>query len=426
MEESFLHFIWKFQQLNSRELQSQTGAKITILDPGFKNQDAGPDFKNAKIKIGEILWNGNVEIHVNAADWYRHNHQVDDAYDNVILHVVWKNDDVIKRKDQTIIPALELKNIVDEKLILNHDRFFESRNEILCKRYLNKTKPITIHNMMDKVLAERLEQKSNLIFKEIAFTDNDWEEISWRIFCKNFGFKTNADSFYDLGKSTPFKLLKKESDSLQNIEAILFGQAGFLEDDYSDDYFSSLKKEYFFRQKKYSLERRIDKHQWKFLRLRPANFPTIRIAQLAALVVNNINLFSTLVNFSSLKDLKENLQSFQSEYWQNHYNFGIKAKSKVGKLGQSSIENILINTVAPILFAYGIHKDNEEYKEKALELLTSVKPEINATTKKFMESGMDIINAFDSQAVLELFNQYCLRKRCLNCAIGVELIRSGR
>ena len=425
MQESLLHFIWKFQQLNSRTLQSDSGAKITVLHPGYKNQDAGPDFKNARIKIDQIVWNGHVEIHVNAADWHRHKHQHDDAYDNVILHVVWKNDAIVRRKDQTVIPALELMNIVDQQLILKHDRFFESGNEILCNRYLNTTKAITIHNMLDKVLAERLERKSKLVFKEIAFTDNDWEEISWRMLCKNFGFKTNAEPCYDLGRSTPFKLLKKESDSLQTIEAILFGQAGFLEEDLTDDYFEQLKKEYVFRKKKYELGRRLDKHQWKFLRLRPGNFPTIRIAQLAAMIGGNPNLFSSLINFNSIAELRATLHASQSSYWQEHYNFGIKAGAKVGRLGQSSIDNILINTVAPILFAYGIHRDNEDFRERAIEVLTSVKAEVNAKTKKWIASGMDINNAFDSQAVLELFNQYCLRKKCLSCNIGAELIRSS-
>jgi hypothetical protein len=243
--------------------------------------------------------------------------------------------------------------------------------------------------------------------------------------CKNFGFKTNADTFYDLGKSTPFKLLKKESDDLQNVEAILYGQAGFLEEEINDGYFQKLKKEYTFRNNKYGLNRRIDKHQWKFLRLRPANFPTIRIAQLASLIVNNPNLFSLMVNFTSMRDLRKSLQFMQSSFWQEHYNFSTKSSARIGSLGKSSIDNILINTVAPILFAYGIHKDNEEYKERSIEVLTSVKAEVNATIKKWIESGLDVKNAFDSQAVLELFNQYCLRKKCLSCNIGSELIRSG-
>jgi hypothetical protein len=426
MEDSFLHFVWKFQQFNNRTLQSETGLKVTILDLGYQNRDAGPDFKNVRIKIGEIVWNGNVKIHVHAADWQRHSHQEDDAYDNVILHVVWKNESIVRRKEQTVIPVLELKDIVDQKLILNHNKFFESANEILCNRYLDKVKPITIHNMMDKVLAERLQAKLNLIFKEIALTDNDWEEISWRILCKIFGFKTNAEVFYDLGKSTPFKLLKKESDTVQNIEAILIGQAGFFEEDIADGYFQQLKKEYLFKKKKYDLDRRIDKHQWKFLRLRPANFPTIRIAQVSSIIGGNPNLFSTLIHFNSFQELRKNPESLQSSYWRGHYNFGKQATSTVGKLGRSSIDNILVNTVPPILFAYGIHKDQEEYTDRAVEVLTCVKTEINATTKKWVAFGMVIKNAFDSQASLHLYNQYCLTKRCLNCNIGAELIRSGQ
>lgn len=422
MDESFLHFIWKFQHFASRNLKTESGLKIIVLQPGFKNADAGPDFKNAKIKIGDIVWNGNVEIHINAKDWYRHNHQNDDAYDNVVLHVVWKNDGQVHRKDKTIIPTLGLKNIVDEKLLLNYRKVFAQGSEILCNRFFRNVKDITILSMKDKALAQRLEEKSQIIFREIALTDNDWEEISWRLLCKNFGFKTNANSFYELAKSVPFKILKKESYSLRTIEALLFGQAGFLEEDFKDTYYLELKNEYKFKQKKYSLERRIDKHQWKFLRLRPANFPTIRIAQLSTLAASNNSLFSFFMNYSSIKELKKGLVSRQSNYWQQHYNFGEQSKTKIGNLGQLSVDNILINTIVPLQFAYGFHKDLEELKEKALELLTSIKPEKNSITKKWEELGMEIKTAFDSQAMIELYNQYCLKKRCLNCSIGVDLL----
>lgn len=425
MEESFLHFIWKFQKLDSRDLKTDAGKEITVLHPGFKNKDAGPDFSNAKIKIGEITWNGNVEIHVNAKDWHRHNHQHDKAYDNVILHVVWKNDTSVLREDKTIIPTFELKNVVDENLLLNYRQFFESGDEILCSRLMNKIKPITIFSMLDKTLAERMETKSEKIFRDIAFTGNDWEEISWRMLCTNFGFKTNAFPFAELAKSIPLKILKKESENLQSIEAILFGQAGFLEVELEDPYFISLKREYTFKTKKYALERRLDKHQWKFLRMRPANFPTIRIAQVAALVSRQSNLFSLFTNFNSVADLKKQLKVVQSDYWRRHYNFGSVSQTETGKLGISSVDNILINTVAPILFAYGIHKDQIELKEKSMEVLASVKPEVNSITKKWMAVGNELKSAFDSQAVIEIFNEYCLKKRCLNCSIGMDLI-SGK
>jgi len=425
MDESFLHFIWKFQQLASRELKTESGLKIILLQPGFKNTDAGPDFKNATIKIGDIVWNGNVEIHMTVKDWYRHNHQNDDAYDHVVLHVVWKNDGQVHRKDKTIIPTLELKNIVDEKLLLNYRKLFTQGNEILCNRFFSHVKDITILSMKDKALAQRLEEKSQIIFREIALTDHDWEEISWRLLSKIFGFKTNANSFYELAKSIPFKILKKESCNVMTIEALLFRQGGFLEEDSKDTYFLELKNEYRFKQKKYSLERRIDKHQWKFLRLRPANFPTIRIAQLSTLVASNNSLVSLFINYPSIRELKRGLEPSQSNYWRQHYNFGKPSKTKISRLGKLSVDNILINTIVPLQFAYGLYKDLGELKEKALELLASIKPEKNSITKTWADLGMEIKTAFDSQALIELYNQYCLNKRCLNCSIGVDLLSTS-
>ena len=423
MEEAFLHFIWNFQQFRSRDLRTVSGQAILVLHPGQKNDDAGPDFKNAKIKIGEIIWNGNVEIHVNAKNWNRHHHQNDEAYDSVILHVVWKNDTIISRKDDTVIPAFELKNIVDEQLIHSYHQLMEPGNDILCARFLDKIKPVIIYSMLDKVIAQRFSSRSENIFREIGLTGNDWEEISWRMMCRNFGFKTNAFPFYELGKSVPLKVVKKESQNLKTIEALLFGQAGFLEDEIEGAYFLSLKKEYNFLQKKYSLERRLNRHQWKFLRLRPANFPTIRIAQLATLVTSQKNLFSLLIDFESISGLKNSLSVVQSDYWQNHYNFESKTDIEIGKLGISSVENLLINTVAPLMFAYGMHKDQEELKEKSMELLASIKPESNSITRKWKASGLTVQSAFDSQASIELYNQFCIKKRCLDCAIGAEIIR---
>ncbi len=422
MEESFLHFIWSFQHFNTRILNTDSGTGIVVINPGFKNTDAGPDFKNAKVKIGEIIWNGNVEIHIHSADWARHNHHIDDAYDNVILHVVWKNDAVVRRKDDTIIPVLELKNIVDEELILNYRQLFRPGNEILCEKFIDNVKPITLLSMMDKVLVERLEHKSEAIFREIALTGNDWEEITWRKLCQNFGFKTNAHPFLELGKSLPLNILKKQAHNLKSIEALLFGQAGFLEESVEDDYFEELVREYDFLKRKYDLNRRIDKHQWKFLRLRPANFPTIRIAQLAAIVANHSNLFSLFTDYDNISDLKKALGTRQSAYWIKHYNFCSESKTELGRLGISSIENILINTAAPILFANGIHKDNEADKEKALMVLSSVKAESNRITKNWKSLGISMKSAFDSQAAIELYNNYCLKKKCLHCNVGAEII----
>ncbi len=425
MEEEFLHFIWRFQQFNSRSLHTDSGQKITVLHPGVKNKDAGPDFKNAKIKIDDIVWNGNVEIHINAKDWYHHNHQNDAAYDNVILHVVWKNDASIQRSDNTVIPTCEVKNLVDNHLIFNYKKLTEPNHDILCREFIGKIRPITIYSMQEKALAQRLEARAEVIFREITLTNNDWEEIAWRMLCKNFGFKTNAHPFEELGKSMPLKILKKEAQRLKIIEALLFGQAGFLEEEVDEGYFMELKQEYRFRKKKYSLERRLDKHQWKFLRLRPANFPTVRIAQLAALITSQKNIFSFFIDTKSVRELRKGLTITQSDYWRNHYNFGLVSKNQLGQFGLSSMDNIIINTAVPLLFAYGIYKDQEELKETALKLLTSVKPEINSATKKWISLGMEVQSSFDSQAFIELFNQFCKKKRCLNCSIGAEIIKAG-
>ncbi len=422
MEESLLHFIWRFQHFKSRKLTATDGSEVSVLHPGVGNPHAGPDFAQAKIRIGDIVWNGHVEIHIRASDWNRHGHQHDEAYDNVILHVVWENDENVMRRDGTTIPALELKGIVDDKVIDNYHNLMRPEDEVLCGRFLQSVKRITIYNMLDRALTERLKKKSDRIFREIALAGNDWEEIAWRMLCRNFGFKTNAEPFYELGKSLPVKILKKEAHVPLAVAALLFGQAGFLDEDREGEYFLVLKKEYGFKKKKYRLEKRLEKHQWKFLRLRPPNFPTIRLAQLAALIASHPNLFSFFIHWEKAKDLLDGLATKQSAYWQKHYNFSLKANKPLGSLGKASRENILINTAAPLLFAYGMHKDDEELKEKAVRLLTAVKAEQNHLTRKWTAAGWQIRSAFDSQAVIELFTEYCGRKRCLSCAIGAEII----
>ena len=423
MEEAFVHFIWKYQQFEHSSMRTVDGLDISVFEQGYKNTDAGPDFKNAKIKIGEITWNGSVEIHVMASDWRRHNHQHDPEYENVVLHVVWKNDEIAHRKDGTTIPTVELNELVDEKLLHRYRQLLIPESDILCQNHLAGISILTKYSMMDNALARRLEAKSNMIFRDIALTNHDWEEIAWRSLARNFGFKTNSATFRDLAKSLPLKILKKEADNLQLVEALLFGQAGFLDNDPVDEYQEALKHEYEFKVRKYGLEKRLSRHQWKFLRLRPANFPTVRIAQLAKLVSKQPNIFSLFVDHSSPRQLIKDLATEQSDYWLRHYDFGKNAKSKIGQLGRNSIENILVNTVAPLLFAYGIHKDNEELKEKATSLLGELKAENNSIIARWRSAGFEVKSAFDSQALIEQFNEYCKKKQCLKCQVGADIIR---
>lgn len=424
MEEAFLHFIWKFQQFDHSVLNTADGHPIDIFNPGFKNSDAGPDFKNAKIRIGEIVWNGNVEIHVNAADWRRHNHQKDPAYDNVILHVVWKNDEVVSRNDGTSLPALELEGLVSDVLIFRYRELLTPLEEILCRRYLPQVKPVTRYQMLDGALARRLEKRAQKIFREVGLTDQDWEEIAWRTIARNFGFKTNADAFTQLARSLPLKILKKEAHNQLTIEALMFGQAGFLEETPADEYQAKLAEEYVFKAGKYNLDRRLSRHQWKFLRLRPANFATVRIAQLASFIACHPNLFSLFVDHSTPKSLFRQIEIEQSSYWTKHYDFAKAAKSDIGSLGKSSIENIVINTVVPLLFSYGVHSDDEAMKEKAIRVLGEVKPEKNSIISRWVNAGMEVKSAFDTQALIDQYNSFCLKKQCLSCPVGAEIIRT--
>ena len=278
--------------------------------------------------------------------------------------------------------------------------------------------------MLEKALAERLEQKSELVFKELGFTGGDWEEVAWRLLCKNFGFKTNAHPFYELGRSVPFNIIKKESYDQMVVEAILFGQAGFLAGETDDAYFKELKGQYEFKRSKYGLDQRLEEHHWKFLRLRPANFPTIRISQLASLSTKNPNLFAALVDESTIKELRKQFECEQADYWRKHHHFGKQSKSSIGRFGKNSIENILINTAAPLIFAYGIHKDNEEYKERAVDLLASLPAERNSIINEWANYGKSPTSAFESQGQLGLFQLYCTEKKCLNCSVGIELLNA--
>ncbi len=422
MEEAFLHFIWKFQHFSTPSLATDDGQEVTIFHPGLRNSDAGPDFLNARIKIGDITWNGHVEIHVLAADWSRHGHHQDKAYDNVILHVVWENDAPANRSDGNRIPTLVLKDLLLPHLYLNYKKLLEPGDEILCRNFIGNVKPLTIINMCDRAVAGRLQDRAEAILRELFLAEGDWEEVAWRFLCRAFGFRTNADAFFDLGKSLPFKILKKECQNPMTIEALIFGQAGFLDAEPIDKYQEALKAEYDFKTKKYNLEKRLHSFRWKFLRLRPANFPTVRISQLAAIISKRPTLFSFLTDYQDSSNLRIALSIRQSTYWMEHYQFGEKTSHPIGGLGKNSIDNILMNVAAPLLFAWGIHRDDDASKEKALQLLGDLPAESNNIIAKWNSLGIRFKSAYDSQAFLELYKEYCLRKGCLQCSIGMEII----
>lgn len=426
MNEAFLHYIWQFQYFDKTNLSTTSGEPITILLPGFKNTNAGPDFLNSKIKIDDVVWIGHVEIHINSSEWIDHRHHLDASYENVILHVVWKENQFILQKDQSKLPTLELKGRISEDLLIRYRRLINQPDSIPCAHHLPRIPAIKKFSMIEKTLVERLESKSVLIHELLKNNENDWEQTAFHVLCKNFGFKINSPAFERLAEITPHKHLLKHNQVVQ-VEALLFGQAGFLDDQKNDSYFTLLKREYDILGRKFSLrENRMNRSQWKFLRLRPANFPTIRIAQLAALIATQKNIFSKIVDATSYKDLMTMFSVTQSDYWQNHYRFDYPADDKIAGLGESSVHNILINSVIPLLVAYGKARDEQAFVDRAIGFSQQIPPEENAIITRWKKQDIRAASAADSQGLLELFNNYCTKKRCLDCNIGFSILMASK
>lgn len=424
MREALLHYIWQFQYFSIHNLSTSEGERIHIYHQGFRNQHAGPDFSNARIRIGEIEWIGNVEIHINSSGWLDHKHDKDPAYENVILHVVWKEDKPIGRIDQSKVPTLELHQRVDLSLMDRYNRLMLNPETIPCSASVSKINSITRISMMEKALLSRLESKSGQIYKILESNNNDWEETCYQLLCKNFGFKVNGDAFYNLALTLPYKFIMKHADNQLQIEALIFGQAGLLDEDHEDTYLKLLQREYKLLSNKFGIrEKKLNKVQLRFLRLRPANFPTIRLAQLACLLFREQNIFSKFINIESYKDLFKLLKTTQSEYWLHHYLFNRYIEDKIPGLGKMSIDNIIINTVVPLMVAYGRSRDEQHVVDKAVMILQRTESENNIVIKGWRSLGFRSTSAFDSQGLLEMHNNYCLRRKCLDCTIGASLIR---
>lgn len=424
MNESFIHYLWQFQYFDKKDLKTTAGERLTILKPGILNSNAGPDFSDVKIKAGEIDWAGCVEIHIQSSGWYEHKHNHDRAYENVVLHVVWEENKPVYREDGTRIPTLQLKERVDPDLIKSYQKLISNRSSIPCEKSFSQVEEIVKHSMIDKALMRRLEAKSKQINSILEQNTGDWEETTYQLLASSFGFKINKEPFAQLAKSLPYKVIQKHRDKLIQVEALLFGQAGFLVAKSKDEYLTSLFNEYQFLGKKYDLiDFQLHPTQWKFLRLRPANFPTIRIAQLAALLAANKNIFSTLLELKDYKSLVRFFEIQPSGYWQHHYRFGKKSKARVPDFGDSSRDIIIINTVVPLLVAYGQSRDDWSLVERAVTIMQSLPTEKNRITRLWNELGYASKTAFDSQGLIELYNNYCQRRECLNCAIGSAILK---
>ena len=412
------------QYFNKRELLTTDGERIEIFNPGILNTDAGPDFLNARVKIGPIAWVGSVEIHLHSSGWVDHHHDQDRSYDNVILHVVWQHDKVIARNDKTPLPTLELRNRVDEALINTYRRLINSSFSIPCQRSLPGVDHLTKLSMLEKALMQRLERKAEEVQTLYKQNRNNWEETFYQLLARNFGFKINAEPFFQLARLLPLKLLLKQADKQEQVEAMLFGQAGFLDASKGDDYYLKLRREHRLLAQKYSLQQnKMSKAQWRFLRLRPANFPSLRLAQLGSILHHRQNIFSAVLECEDVKSLIQLFTVPPSSYWLSHYQFTKKAKSAEHELGRSSIENIIINTVVPVWAAYGKLSDEQSYVDRAVQVLQQLPEEENKITRSWKNIGMTTQTAFDSQALIELYNSFCQKKSCLNCAIGASLMR---
>lgn len=424
MTEEFLHHVWKFRLFDQIDLKTIQGESIEIEKTGSHNFDSGPDFFNAKVKIADTLWAGNVEIHTQASDWLKHDHQSDEAYQNVILHVVYQSDKVIKRSSGEVIPVLELKDRIPLALLNKYKYFKSSKDSIACALQLKEVSQITIHATIDRLLLERLERKSIAILNSLALNHNNWEETFYQQIARNFGFKVNAEPFELLAKSLPSLVLAKHKNSLLQIEALLFGQAGMLETHMNDKYSLSLQNEYVFLKNKFKLTP-IDEHLWKYMRLRPVNFPSVRIAQFAQLVYHSSHLFSKIIEAERIEELKQYFQVAVSPYWDEHYQFGVSSVKRKKQLGLDSINTILINTVIPFLFIYGKQKKDDKYVDKALFFLEQLDGDKNSIIDRWNDLGLPVKNAYSTQALLQLKNEYCYFKKCLNCNIGNYLIKKS-
>ena len=421
MQERILHTIWQYSLYNTADLKTTDGEPVTIVHTGRYNTNAGPDFLEAKIKVGETTLAGHVEIHVNSSDWLKHGHQNDDAYKNVILHVVYENDatDVPEHT-----PVLCIADYIKDGVLQQYEYLSYAKTNLPCAKHLADVKDIVKYSWLTRLLAERWEEKLSGWKEDLDASAGDWSSLLYWRLAANFGFKVNAEAFLMLAKSLPLKVLAKHRENLLQVEALLFGQAGMLGDDMEGVYPNALKTEYEYLKKKYQLTP-IAAHSWKFMRMRPANFPTIRIAQFAALIHQSVHLFATIIEKSSTKEILPLFEVVASDYWKSHYRFGEPSgKDQVKKLGKSSIQNIIINTVAPIKFLYAKHQGTDAQQEVALKLLDELPSEKNHIIDIWDEHNWSPQNASQSQAQIQLYNNYCRHKKCLDCAIGVSIVKS--
>ena len=418
--EQLLHYVWKHKIFPLKELKTTTGQQVEVIDTGLANTDAGPDFFNAKLKLDGVLWIGNIEIHERSSDWFKHGHHADTGYNSVILHIASEIDTEISRSNGERIPQIQL--ICPEAVRTNYKELLETDSYPPCYRIIPSLPPFTAHSWMTALQMERFEQKATLLNERLKRCQGNWEDAFFITLARNFGFGLNGDAFETWAHQLPFRAVDKHRNDLFQIEAIFFGQAGILEDSDGDGYYLRLKKEYTYLQHKFGLIP-MDASLWRFLRLRPANFPHIRIAQLACLYHRAYGLLSRIMETETLQGVRDILKGGTSEYWLTHYTFGGSSPSRQKSLSNTSLDLLIINTVVTFLYAYGLHKGNPVLCARAGSFLEELKAENNYITRMWEQCGMKASNAADSQALIQLKKEYCDKKKCLYCRIGYEYLK---
>ena len=422
MKEKLLHFIWKYQYFNKSCLETLRGEPLEIRFPGNYNLNQGADFSEAIIKIGSIILAGNIELHVKSSDWQKHHHSSDDNYSNIVLHVVWEADMEISDRFSNPIPSLELQTLVPKLLIKRYEQLMEDTATIHCVKYLPVINELGWTKWKETLAVERLLEKSARVVELFRASNNHWEEVFWWLLASGFGIKVNTELFEDVARSLPVSLLARHKNQLHQLEALLLGQANLLETDFEESYPVLLQKEYRFLQKKYKL-RKIS-NSAHFLRMRPANFPTIRLAQLAMLIYQSKHLFATIKSLENIKEVKNLFDITCNDYWHYHYIPGEITSYKPKHIGAQMIDSVIINSVVPVLFAFGMVNGDETVKAKALGWLTELRPESNSIITGWKKAGITCKNAMESQALLQLQQHFCNQKKCLQCSVGNKLLRA--
>ncbi len=421
LNEELLYHVWKFRLYWKQELFSTCKEKLLIRDPGERNRDAGPDFFNAGIRIGKTLWAGNVEIHTRSSDWLAHGHMNDPNYDNVILHVVYEHDKEVYKSNGERVLTLELKGSVPDEIISRYDGLKFSTSPVPCHNKLEFISPVIYSSWVERLVVERFEKRTAFIRLILGNNSSDWESCFYQVLARAFGFRVNAEPFEILGRILPVKMLHRKKESLLTLESLLFGQSGLLEAHYTDEYVRELQNEFALYRKKYDLTP-MDPANWKFMRLRPRNFPTLRLSQFAKVIHDQENMVSKVLETEDLESMTGMFNVSASAYWEEHFMFDKKVRKMQAGMGWESATLIVINAIIPFLFVYGKERGRQDLVERAIRFLEEIRPENNALLRHWALLGLKAKNALQSQGLIQLRNEYCNKRRCLDCAIGVKVM----